>query len=449
VAEEIQVEYSTTFGSTVRGNAVAAAWERITDARESDLYVLVDAATTRRKDDAVVQALAERLAAKFEQGERHRVTRARLREYIDRAADMTEQHDDATVGDTARENILDELWAAAARVPDDPPKVKAVAGDRDTASELLEAMREADIISPPTDCLAPITADLVEAGLQKEYDADFFAATTRDASVHGGDPFIVETGIAYGGDIDSGGTAAVLRFANRVPLVYQRGACATTDVVKDINWRNYGLDQPGGTGIPNGPVVVMVHVASTNVPFTSESKDAIANVPEIEKEIELALRQSARELKSFLNRRRSMQQRREKQDKLGTILPEMAEKLAGVTGRNRLDIDATMARIMNDVLVTRNRENGRVHLRVENNDDTSADPEVTEVVATESEPELVDDDNGSADATAVEMDGEWFLKWNPTVGSGETATLRYEVDANADCSAVVDGVPDEKLTNDA
>jgi DNA topoisomerase-6 subunit B len=447
-AEEIQVDYGTTFGSTVRERAVAAAWESVTAERVPDLYVLVDAATTRRKDDAVVQALAERLAAKFEPGERHRVTRERLRGYVDRAADMTEQHDDATVGDTARENILTELWTEAAGVPDDPPKVRAVAGDRDTASRLLEAMRETDIISPPTDCLAPITADLVEAGLGKGYDADFFAATTRDASVHGGDPFIVETGLAYGSDIQSEGRADVLRFANRVPLVYQRGACATTDVIKNINWRNYGLDQPGGTGIPDGPVVVMVHVASTNVPFTSESKDAVANVPEIEKEIELGLRESARELKSFLNRRRSMQQRREKQDKLGTILPEMAEKLTAVTGRERLDIDTTMARIMNDVLVTRDRENDRVRLRVENNDESTADLAVTEIVESNAEPRLTEGED-TTDASVVEMDGEWFLKWNPTVGSGETAVLCYAVDGEADCSAVVDGLPEEKLTLDA
>jgi len=441
VAEAIQVEYGTTFGSTVRENAVAAAWETLTADRESDLYSLVDEATTTRKSDAVVRGLAERLAAKFAVGDRHRVTRQQLRTYVDRAADMTEDRDDATVGDTARNNISDVLWNAAARVPDDPPRMRVVADDRDVASELLEAMREADIIAPPTGCLAPITEDLVEAGLRKEYNADFYAATTRDASVHGGDPFIVEAGIAYGGEIESG-TASILRFANRVPLVYQRGACVTTDVVKDINWRNYGLDQPGGTGVPNGPVVLMVHVASTNVPFTSESKDAIANVPEIEREIELALRESARELKGYINRRQSMQQRREKQDKLGTILPEMAEKLAAVTGRNPLDIDTTMARIMNDVLVTRDCEAGLVTLRVENNDDTNADLEITEVVDTEPEP--VD-----GKATVVEMDGEWFLTWNPTVGGGETARLRYEVDGDASPSAVVDGVPDEKLTVDA
>ncbi|MFC7059229.1 DNA topoisomerase VI subunit B [Halovenus salina] len=441
VGDEVQTEYGTTFGSTVRENAVEAAWEAITAARESDVYALVDEATTKRKDDAVVQAITERLAAKFEQGERHRVTHEDLRSFVDRAADMTEERDDTTFGDTARENIVETFWETASRVPDDPPKIHDVAANRDTASELLDAMRAVDIISPPTGCLAPITEELVEKGLGKEYEADFFAAATRDASVHGGDPFIVEAGIAYGGDIASEGSAEVLRFANRVPLVYQRGACATTDVVKNINWRNYGLDQPGGSGIPNGPAVIMVHVASTNVPFTSESKDAVANVPEIEDEIELAIREAARELKSFLNKRRSMRQRREKQNKLATILPEMAEKLSRVTEREDLEIDNTMARIMNDVLVARERDGETVRLVVENNDDTNTEPEITEIV--DAEPADVDG------ANVVEMDGEWFLKWSPTVSAGETATLEYTLLTDADPEVAVDGIEDEKLTVDA
>ena len=439
-ANDVQTEYGTTFGSTVREKARDAAWEAITSEREPDIYALVDEATTKRKDDAVVQALAERLAAKFEQGDRHRHTRQELQEFVDRAADMTEDRDDATFGDTARENITDALWETAVRVPDDPPKVAAVAEDRDTASELLEAMRETDIISPPTDCLAPITAELVEAGLRKEYDAEFYAASTRDASVHGGDPFIVEAGIAYGGELQEG-KADVLRFANRVPLVYQRGACATTDVVKDINWRNYGLDQPGGSGIPDGPAVIMVHVASTNVPFTSESKDAVANVPEIEHEIELAIREAARELKSFLKERRSREQRRKKQDKLATILPEMAEKLTTVTGREPLNIDNTLARIMNDVLVEREREDGTVRLTVENNGDKNADLEITDIVS--AEPASA---NG---AQVIEMDDEFFVKWEPTVASGDRATLEYEIPESVDPTISVDGIDEEKLTVDA
>jgi DNA topoisomerase-6 subunit B len=440
VAGEIEADHDARFGGTVRENAIEAAWEVLTADRSAALYTLVDGATTERKDDAVIVALAERIAAKFD-GERDRVTRGDIREYVDRAADMTADRDGATVGETARENVTDAIWGTAKRVPDDPPRIQAVAADRDTASELLEAMRETDIIAPPTGCLSPITADLVEAGLRKGYDADFYAATTRDASVHGGDPFIVEAGIAYGGDLPDDGTADVLRFANRVPLVYQRGACATTGVVKSINWRNYGLDQPGGSGLPNGPAVIMIHVASTNVPFTSESKDAVASVPEIENEIELAIREAARDLKSYLNRRRSMQQRREKQSKLGTILPEMAEKLATVTGRDPLDVDDTMARIMNNVLVEQERSGDSARLTVENNAGTNADLEVTAILSAEP---------GSTDgATVVEMDGEWFLKWSPTVESGDDASLEYSLPDGADCTVSVEGIDDRKLTVDA
>ena len=460
VADDIEDKHDVTFGSTVRGNAVEAGWAAVVgtgdhaeladDAEEyerlrSDLYAVVDDVTTTQKDDATIQGIADRLAPKFGDSEdpRHRLTRDEIREFVRRAADATEEYDDATFGETARENVVEAIWERARRVPDDPPNVNEIAGDRDTSSQLLDAMRETDIIAPPTDCLSPIESDLIEEGLRKEYDADFYAASTRDASVHGGDPFIVEAGLAYGGDVEAEGKAEVMRFANRVPLVYQRGACATTDVVKQINWRNYNLDQPGGSGIPNGPVVIMVHVASTNVPFTSESKDAVANVPELESEIELAMREAARELKSFLKKRRSMQQRREKQDKLATILPEMAEKLSAVTDNDDLDIDDTLARIMNNVLVERQRDGDTVRLVVENNSDRAADVEITDIVAG-SEPVLA---NG--DASVVEMDGEWFVKWSTSVSAGDEATLEYDAGADAEFDISVDGIEDERITIDA
>jgi DNA topoisomerase-6 subunit B len=348
---------------------------------------------------------------------------------------------DATFGETARENVVEAFWSRARTVPDDPPKVTAIAGDRDAAADLLEAMRTTDILAPPTDCLAPITAELVEAGLRKEYDADFYAAATRDADVHGGDPFIVEAGIAYGGEIPSDGSVELLRFANRVPLVYQRGACATTDVIKGIGWRNYGLDQPGGSGMPNGPAVISVHVASTNVPFTSESKDALANVPEIEDEIELAVREAARELKSYLSKRRSMQQRREKQDVLGRILPEMADKVSEVTGRPRPDIDGALARIMNNVSVEREVNGETVTLVVENHSDVNEQLEITDIVSTEP--------TDLSDGTAVDMDGEWFVQWKPEVPSGDERELTYAVDGDAEFEVSVGGVETEKLTVNA
>ncbi|SEH59972.1 DNA topoisomerase-6 subunit B [Halopenitus malekzadehii] len=460
IAEEVATDTGKTFGETVRANAIAAAWTEITaygDAEDAaddetrdhltdDLHAVIEDATSTRKDDATVRAVAEALARRLANGgdDRFRFTRADLEREIADAASFVIDQRDVSFGETARENVADALWSLMETVPDDPPNVDAVAGNRDAAAELLEAMRETDILAPPTDCLAPITDELVEAGLRKEFDADFYAAATRDAEVHGGDPFIVEAGIAYGGEIPADGSVEVMRFANRVPLVYQRGACATTDVVKSIGWRNYGLDQPGGSGLPSGPAVIMVHVASTNVPFTSESKDALANIPEIEDEIELAIREAARELKSFLNKRRSMQKRREKQDVLGRILPEMADKVAEVTGRQRPDIDGALARIMNNVSVEREidgDEEVSVTLRVENHSDTNESLEITDIVSAEP--------TDPSDGTVVDMDGEWFLQWRPDVPAGKEATVTYTVADDADFDVSVDGVEAEKLTVNA
>ncbi|QGX93575.1 DNA topoisomerase VI subunit B [Haloplanus rallus] len=447
LADATEAEFDETFGETVRENAVDAAWAECTrtDLLTATLYERIDDATSTRKDDAAIQGLAERLADKFAGADdpRHRATRDELAAYVDRSADRVEEATGATFGDTARENVVEACWSVMSTVPDDLPKVKTIADDRDTASELLEAMRETDILAPPTGCLSPITAELVEAGLRKEFDADFYAAATRDAEVHGGDPFIVEAGIAYGGDLESDGSADVMRFANRVPLVYQRGACAVTDVVKGIGWRNYGLDQPGGRGLPSGPAVVMVHVASTNVPFTSESKDAVANVPEIEDEIELAIREAARELKSYLNRRRSLEKRRRKQEVLGRILPEMADKLASVTGRDRPNIDGALGRIMNNVLVERTVEDGTVTLAVRNHSERAEDLDVTDIV--DREPTAVSDG-----ASVVDLDDEWFVQWSPSVSAGETARLTYEVSDGdgATFDVDVEGVESEKLTVD-
>jgi DNA topoisomerase-6 subunit B len=451
-AGAVEADHDARFGSTVRENAVAAAWAALTAAGEESpdrltpsLYALVDEATSNRKDDATKQGLAERMAEKFaeEAGPRHRVSRDRLRRFVDRSAErLLEAREGTSFGDTARENVVETVWGVMRTVPDDPPRVGELAGDRDGAAELLEAMRGTDILAPPTECLSPITADLVEAGLRKEFDADFYAAASRDAEVHGGDPFVVEAGIAYGGALESEGSVDLLRFANRVPLVYQRGACATTDVIKEIGWRNYGLDQPGGSGMPSGPAVLSVHVASTNVPFTSESKDAVANVPEIESEIELAVREAARELKSYVKKRQSMQKRRQKRDVLGEILPRMADKVAEVTERERPDIDGALARIMNNVSVERVVEDGAVTLTVENHSDRAESPELTDIVS--AEPREL---NG--DAEVVDLDGEWFVKWTPELSAGETAELAYRTDADADFDVTVDGVEPEKLTVNA
>jgi DNA topoisomerase-6 subunit B len=96
--------------------------------------------------------------------------------------------------------------------------------------------------------------------------------------------------------------ARVIRYANRVPLLYQQSACSTFKAVLSTTWKNYGVTQSRGA-LPGGPMVIFVHMASVWVPFTSESKEAIADYDEIQKEITLALRECGRRLGLFLRRR--------------------------------------------------------------------------------------------------------------------------------------------------
>ena len=178
-------------------------------------------------------------------------------------------------------------------------KVKTLSSEE--LKNLLAAMQSVAVPAPPTtQCLSPIGEDLIRRGLDKEFQMDFVAARTRPSSVYSGHPFVIEAAIGYGGRLETEGNATILRFANRVPLMYQQGACAVTECVANVNWKAYNISQQG---LPLGPVLILVHVASTNVPFTSESKDAIASIPEIEKEIVLALQDLGRESKTFLSRR--------------------------------------------------------------------------------------------------------------------------------------------------
>ena len=420
----------TSFGETVRENVVDALWNAVTTVREDDLYALIDGATTDRKDEGAVRDIAERLARRFEE-EDDTATYDELDIFVDETADAVEEIRDERFGEKARENVVEAVWKRMRTVDRDVPSTDEVAEDRDTARHLLDAMRSVDVIAPPTDCLSPIGAEDLESGLRKEYDADMYAATTRDASVHGGDPFVVEAGIAYGGSIPAEGNAELLRFANRVPLVYQQGACAITNTVSDIGWRNYGLDEGS---LPQGPAVIAVHVASTNVPFTSESKDAVANVPEIEKEVERAVREVAREMKSHIKKEKSRRKRQEKERVVEKLLPQMAEKVAEVVDKEPPSTDETLARILNKVTVSAEEdgEAGTTTVRVENNSNRKQEFEVHAFVDEEVEIE---------GATVVDLDGEYDVVWKVAVSKGDEATLDIPV-GNGEMELTVDGDED-------
>ena len=145
-------------------------------------------------------------------------------------------------------------------------------------------------------------------------------------------------------NLSEGQGMSVLRYANRVPLQFKQRDCAITQTLSGMNWRSYGLSQSRGS-LPNGPVIVMVHVASVWVPFTSESKEAIAAYPEIEKELRLALQTVGRKLGMFLRRRQSIRQEGERRSIFLRYLGEVASALHAINGVDRDEIYENLLRV--------------------------------------------------------------------------------------------------------
>lgn len=219
---------------------------------------------------------------------------------------------------------------------------------RQEADNLMKAIKETKIMAPPTDCVAPIGEMQILKGLQKQVDAEFFAATTRPPSVYRGNPFQIEVGIAYGGDLQGDSLIQLIRFANRVPLLHQQGACGITKAVVSTAWRNYGLQQ-SKSALPSGPVMLMVHIASVWVPFTSESKEAIAHYPEIQKEIKLALQECGRKLGTYLRKKRKAADEKKKVSYIEKYLPHLGIGIKEILGLSD-NKEKELVKILKDTL---------------------------------------------------------------------------------------------------
>jgi len=279
---------------------------------------------------------------------------------------------------------------------------------RHEADMVYQAIQQTKISNPATDCISPIGEELILKGLHQVVPGEFYAAATRPPSVYRGNPFLIEVGLAYGGEptvqrvsrevlgelleetdartlrqfltttfdgvgpdvadrilreaklktrsspgklnhaeatrlheamrnvnLHDGQSMTVLRYANRVPLQFQAGGCAITQTVMQTNWRPYGLTQSRGQ-LPRGPVTVMVHMGSVWVPFTSESKEAIASYPEIQKELRLALQAVGRKLGMFLRRRKKVKHEGQRREVFLRYLGEVATAVSEI---NRVDRD--------------------------------------------------------------------------------------------------------------
>ncbi len=253
------------------------------------------------------------------------------------------------VGEKKAEEIL-----SSAGIQNKHPK----AVKREEAEKLLEAFKRVQILPPPTDCLSPIGEELIVKSLISEFEPEFVCAVSRKPKVYGGNPFLVEVGLAYGVKVEK---AILMRFANKIPLLYQQSGCSLTKAVESVNWKSYGIQQ-----FPNAPMVILIHLASTNIPYTSESKEAIAGIPEIFDEVKLALQEVGRKLKGYLDKKKVLQERRRKESALLKVIPLIAKKCSEILGREDLDVSKVLARMTGKVHFEREVDGKTVRIRVYN-----------------------------------------------------------------------------------
>jgi DNA topoisomerase-6 subunit B len=174
----------------------------------------------------------------------------------------------------------------------------------------------------------------------------FITSVTRPPKVYRGNPFQVEVGIAYGGPLPGDKPVELYRFANRVPLLFQRGACGITEAVIRTDWRNYMLSQPKGS-LPVGPMILFVHIASVWVPFTSESKEAVAHYAEIISELRLGLQECGRRLAAFVRKRQSAEYELQRRSIFELYIQEIAESMKGLLGTSPEKVKTDFMKLAN------------------------------------------------------------------------------------------------------
>ena len=180
--------------------------------------------------------------------------------------------------------------------------------------------------SPSASCLSPLGEDLLRAGILKELKPEFIAVCQRKPSTYAGHPFIVETALAYGGEVPKRGVFVLYRFANRIPLLYDEASDVSFQVMKTMNWRRYRASQ-------DMPLAVLVHICSTKIPYKTVGKEFIADRPEVKREILNGLREAARSLKRYLSKREHVEREKRRLSIFSKYLPKIARFSTRLAGR--------------------------------------------------------------------------------------------------------------------
>jgi len=185
--------------------------------------------------------------------------------------------------------------------------------------KLVQGMKKFEEFRPPaSSCLSPLGEELLKIGILKELRPEFVAVCQREPSSYSGHPFIVEVGIAYGGEIPRKNDFVLYRFANRIPLLYDEASDVSWKAIKSINWRRYKITS-------DMPIAIITHICSTKVPYKTVGKEFISDRPEVNREILNGLREAGRQLKRFLSKQEYIEKEKKRLTVFSKYLPKIAQ----------------------------------------------------------------------------------------------------------------------------
>ena len=233
------------------------------------------------------------------------------------------------------EGVLKDLT----KPPEGGPAVKKALFDKNVDQltetefkELFVAIQNQKLMAPSTKSVLSIGEEAFAKSIKRLGAIDFFSVVTRKPTICDFKPVQIEVAIAR---LEQRTTEAdepvqVLRFANRVPLQFDKSACAIVHAIESVNWRTYGLVQPKGS-VPQGPYIIAVSVVSPFIKFKNASKETVDASDELVEEIRLALIQAGQRLSKYIRREAKANELEEKIRHIEQFGPILVEGLCRIT----------------------------------------------------------------------------------------------------------------------
>lgn len=237
--------------------------------------------------------------------------------------------------------IGDNVIQALAQKPEFPKSLfeKAV---KDLSEKELQALfttiQNVEIQAPSTRSVLSVGEESLAKSMLRLGEVDFFAVVSRKPTICDFKPVQVEVAVARlkqkNSEEGSEDTVQVLRFANRVPLQFDKAGCAIVKGITTVNWKAYGLRQPASS-LPQGPYIIAVSVVSPFIKFKNASKETIEGSDELVEELRRALIQSGQRLSRHLGKERREADLESKIQHIERFAPILVEALCRITAASK------------------------------------------------------------------------------------------------------------------